>query len=96
MSGEQKDGRQARLLTTKDLAEYLNVCEHTVYRWCKAGKIPHFNLNSNFRFDPSEITRWMAARHHDKASGQPDKAPGRPDKASGRPDEAPGVDDQVA
>ena len=64
-----KDDRRAdRLLTVSDLAEYLNVCEHTIYRWCKSRKIPHFNLNSSYRFDPHEIRRWLTENHRQPSS----------------------------
>ncbi|MBN1866669.1 helix-turn-helix domain-containing protein [Candidatus Sumerlaeota bacterium] len=63
-----------KLLTTTELAEYLNVCEHTIYRWCKTGKIPHFSLNSNYRFEREEIRRWLDAKHRQEQPPKPRKS----------------------
>ncbi len=56
--------QKAGLLSAADVAQYLNVCEHTVYRWCKSGKIPFYNLSSTYRFDSTEIEEWLTSQHH--------------------------------
>ncbi|NQU42008.1 helix-turn-helix domain-containing protein [bacterium] len=60
-----KAGLPERLLSATDLAEYLGVGEHTIYRWCKSRKIPHFSLNTSYRFDPGEIKTWLERKHRD-------------------------------
>ena len=69
-SPSKKRSANDKLLTTTDLADYLNVCEHTIYRWCKTGKIPHFSLNSNYRFDREEIRVWLDSKHRQEQPGK--------------------------
>lgn len=52
-----------QLLTTEEVAGYLNVSEQTIYRWCRTSKIPHFNLNSTYRFGLKDIDDWLKSKH---------------------------------
>lgn len=51
-------------LTPAETAEILRVHVATVYRWVKAGKLPHFRLPSgDVRFEEQELQDWLAGRH---------------------------------
>ncbi|MFP4379708.1 MAG: helix-turn-helix domain-containing protein [Candidatus Sumerlaeia bacterium] len=62
---EETNGKRANktMLSASDVAGFLNISEHTVYRWCKSGKIPYYNLESTYRFDKDEFEQWLAAKH---------------------------------
>ena len=45
----------AKLLTTKELAEYLKLTAVTIYKNAKEGKIPGIKVGSRWRFDKDQI-----------------------------------------
>lgn len=50
----------ARLLTTRDVAEWLHVSPETVLRRARAGEIPSFRIATNaLRFDEAEVAAWL-------------------------------------
>ena len=49
-------------LKLKEVAELLKVSEKTVYRWVKAGKIPCYRINHQYRFREDEIRAWAGGR----------------------------------
>ena len=52
-----------RLLTTREVADYLGVSSETVLRRWRAGEIPGFRLSSNvLRFDQGDVAAWLAER----------------------------------
>ena len=48
-----------QILTVKQVAEYLQVNERTVYRMASAKKIPAFKVGASWRFKQSEIENWI-------------------------------------
>jgi excisionase family DNA binding protein len=49
-----------RLLSTREVAEFLNVSPETVLRRHRAGELPGFPIASNaLRFDPEEVRAWL-------------------------------------
>jgi len=51
-----------RLLTVKEVAEYLRVTTTTVRRWCTAGKLPAFQIGHQWRIDGDELERMIQAK----------------------------------
>lgn len=52
-----------RLLTTRDVAEFVGLSPEAVLRRWRAGEIPGFRLASNvLRFDEVEIAAWLDSR----------------------------------
>ena len=52
-----------RLITARELGEYLGLSPASVLRRWRAGEIPGFVLSSNVvRFDRAEIDRWLTTR----------------------------------
>src|SRR3989338_4776440 len=48
-----------KLLTVKEVSEFLNVKESTIYSCVHTGSIPFYKLNSLLRFDMDEIIEWV-------------------------------------
>jgi len=51
-----------RLLSTKKLAEYLDIAPLTVRRKAKSGEIPSIKIGNRLRFDKQQIDRWLLER----------------------------------
>jgi len=49
----------AKLMTLKEVAEYLRVTEKTVYRLLKRGHIPATKVGHQWRFDRDSIDEWL-------------------------------------
>lgn len=57
-----------RLLTTRQVAEYLGLSPETVLRRFRAGELPGFRLATNvLRFRASEVEAWLDFRHEHEA-----------------------------
>ena len=51
------------LMTIKDIAEYLQVKERTIYSWINKGIIPHYKLtNKVVRFNMNEVNEWLSSK----------------------------------
>lgn len=48
-----------KLLTVKDLSEWLQVSPKTIYNWTHIGYIPHFKLPKGVRFSEQAISAWL-------------------------------------
>jgi len=51
-----------RLLTLREVAEYLAVSERTVRRLVAAGELPCLRVGSQIRFVPATLLRWISAQ----------------------------------
>jgi excisionase family DNA binding protein len=51
-----------RVLTVRELSEYLRVHPSTIYRLLKNGQLPGFKVGSDWRFDVETIDRWRASQ----------------------------------
>ncbi len=58
---------QGRLVTVKELSNYLRVHPSTVYRLLKRGDLPGFKLGSDWRFSIEAIDRWRVNQVEDLA-----------------------------
>jgi len=47
------------ILTVKQLADYLQMDEHTIYRLAKSGKIPAMKIGAEWRFKKALIDKWI-------------------------------------
>ena len=50
---------EKRFLNVKEIANYLNLSEHTVRSWIRVGKIPFSKLGRAVRFDLRRIEPWL-------------------------------------
>jgi predicted DNA-binding transcriptional regulator AlpA len=48
-----------RALTAPELAKLLHVSKISIYKGCKAGRIPCFRILTNVRFDPKSVAKWL-------------------------------------
>lgn len=49
-------------LKIRDVAQLLSVSDKTVYRWVKAGTIPAYRVQDQYRIDRVELLEWVAAK----------------------------------
>lgn len=48
-----------KLISIKELSQFLNVKGSTLYAWVHNGTIPFYKLNGILRFDMEEIKEWV-------------------------------------
>ena len=48
-----------KLWTVKDVAEYLQLDEHTIYRMARKGEIPAYKIAGKWRFKKEMIEEWL-------------------------------------
>jgi len=56
-----------KILTTKELAQYLKLTEVTIYKYANEGKIPGFKIGSRWRFDKDKIDDLLNNENGDMA-----------------------------
>lgn len=61
-----------RIMTIKDVADYLKVNERTIYRLASSSELPGFKVGNSWRFKQSELEQYIAAQHNRANSNQPD------------------------
>jgi len=54
--------QQEHLMSIKEVAEYLKLNMHTVYKLVQHGEIPGLKLGGSWRFRKDEIYRWLAEK----------------------------------
>ncbi|MFA6217138.1 MAG: helix-turn-helix domain-containing protein [Candidatus Omnitrophota bacterium] len=47
------------IMTTKEVAEYLNIHPLTVNKYAREGKIPAFKIGTDWRFHKNYIENWI-------------------------------------
>ena len=55
-----------KLLTIKDLAEFLQLNEQTVYRNFEKWNIPYLKLGRAIRFDINQVQTWVQKNSNEK------------------------------
>ncbi|MBN1272508.1 MAG: helix-turn-helix domain-containing protein [Candidatus Aminicenantes bacterium] len=57
---------QKRLMTVKELADYLRIHDQTVYQLIYQRRIPFIKKKGlGYRFKPEEIKKWLEEDEHD-------------------------------
>jgi len=51
--------KEKEILTTKEVAEYLNIHPLTVHRYAREGKIPAFKIGTDWRFHKKYLGKWI-------------------------------------
>lgn len=51
-------GEESKVMTVKELSDYLKVHPSTVYRQLRRGRLPAFKVGSDWRFNVESIDRW--------------------------------------
>ena len=60
------------LLNVKQVAEYLQLKESTIYSWAQDGKIPAIKIGRTWRFRRSDLDNWL--ERHLKGEGEIEQA----------------------
>src|SRR5271155_4087867 len=63
---------QTKLVTVKELSNYLRVHPSTIYRLLKEGELPGFKLGSDWRFNVEAIHRWRADQGEEMEDPRPE------------------------
>ncbi len=58
MKEEHKGVAAPRVLTVRELGEYLRVHPSTVYRLLRSSQLPAFRIGSDWRFNVEAIEQW--------------------------------------
>jgi excisionase family DNA binding protein len=48
----------AKIMTVKEVAEYLRIARGTAYKMVRNGQLPAFRIGSDYRIDADAIDRW--------------------------------------
>ena len=59
----------SRIMTVRELADYLRVHPTTIYRQLRLGQLPAFRVGSDWRFNVETIDRWCLGQ--DNSAAQP-------------------------
>jgi len=59
-----------KIVTIKEVSEFLKVKQSTLYSWVNQKRIPSFKLNGLWRFDMEEIEGWVKTSYDLKAVPQ--------------------------
>lgn len=51
--------KNKQIMTTKEVAHYLNIHPLTVHKYAREGKIPAFKIGTDWRFHKKYIERWI-------------------------------------
>ena len=62
MANEMKDNFP-RVMTVKELSDYLQVHPSTVYKLLRRGELPGFRIGTDWRFNAEVIDRWCMERN---------------------------------
>lgn len=58
-----------RIITIKELSEFLKVKPKTLYQWAESKQIPCLKLNGTLRFDLNDIQQWIASCKNTPSGG---------------------------
>ena len=50
------------MLTPREVAEKLKVLVHTIYDWCRAGKLPYDQIGNQIRISEDCLQQFLADR----------------------------------
>lgn len=62
--------KEEKLMTVKEVAEYLRLDEHTVYRMARKGKIPAYKVAGQWRFKKELLEKWLESQGVEKSKKQ--------------------------
>jgi excisionase family DNA binding protein len=56
----QASAESSRLVSEKELCEFLNISGPTAIRWRQKGKIPYLQVGNSIRYDLSKVTKALS------------------------------------
>lgn len=60
-----------RVMTVKELSEYLRVHPSTIYKLLRRGELPGFRIGTDWRFNAEVIDRWCLERNMKLPESEP-------------------------
>jgi excisionase family DNA binding protein len=60
--------KEEKLMTVKEVADYLRLDEHTVYRMARKGEIPAYKVARQWRFKKNALEKWLERQSLQKNS----------------------------
>jgi len=54
-------GEQPRIMTVREVADFLRMHEMTIYRMARQGEIPAYKVGNRWRFNRQRIEEWLSA-----------------------------------
>jgi excisionase family DNA binding protein len=60
--------RDEQLMSIREVAEFLQLNQTTVYAWAQQGILPGYKLGRTWRFRPSELDAWLEERRNAEVS----------------------------
>jgi len=66
MDKETVIGKEERLMTIDEVAEFLHMNPMTLYSWVREGKIPAFKIGKVWRFRKNDIYEWLKKQKYKK------------------------------
>jgi excisionase family DNA binding protein len=67
--------KNKQIMTSKEVAEYLNIHPLTVHKYAREGKIPAFKIGTDWRFHKKYIERWIKEKSVYSLDGKERKKP---------------------
>ncbi|MBC7361195.1 MAG: helix-turn-helix domain-containing protein [Candidatus Aminicenantes bacterium] len=55
-----KKRKENEIMTVKQVAEYLQMDEHTIYKLARSGQIPSIKIAGQWRFKKDVIDKWIS------------------------------------
>ena len=62
--------KEKEIMTTKEVASYLNIHPLTVNKYAREGKIPAFKIGTDWRFHKLYIERWIKDKLDSNQNGK--------------------------
>ena len=54
--------KEKEIMTVKQVAEYLQMDEHTIYKLARSGQIPSIKIAGQWRFKKEVIDKWISEK----------------------------------
>jgi excisionase family DNA binding protein len=55
--GIDMNGKEDKIMNVEELSKFFGVSNQTIWRWCKAGKLPAFKIGSQWKIRQSDINK---------------------------------------
>ncbi len=62
-------GKGDKILGVEHLAKFFRVSSQTIWRWCKAGKLPAFKIGAQWKIRQSDLNRIINQKITKKPAG---------------------------
>ncbi|MCD6569177.1 MAG: helix-turn-helix domain-containing protein [Deltaproteobacteria bacterium] len=59
--------KEKEIMTIKQIAEYLQMNEHTIYKLARSGQIPSIKIAGQWRFKKEIIDKWISDESLERA-----------------------------